>query len=60
MKNLIIYLFGALVVATGIGLGMHQLGVPPIWIGIMALVIIGFGIMGGVRKTQEKSDPDSE
>lgn len=59
MANLFIYLLGAAIVAAGVGLGMFQLGVPPIWIGIAAAIIIGLGIMGGVRKTQEKSDPDS-
>lgn len=58
MTNLIIYLFGALVVATGIGFGMNALGVGMQWIIVAACVIVGFGIMGAVKSTQQKADPN--
>jgi hypothetical protein len=52
------YLFGALVVAAGLGIGAHLLGVPPIWIAVGALVIIGASIMAAAAKTKQKDMPD--
>ncbi len=52
------YLLGALVLAVGLGFAAHMVGVPPIWIGIGALVIIGVGIMSAAAKTKQKDAPE--
>ena len=49
MRFIHLYLVGYIFLIVGIGLALWQLGVlnriPPIWIGIGALLAIGLGIM---------------
>jgi hypothetical protein len=49
MRFIHLYLIGYLVLALGVALALWQTGVlsrvPPIWIGVGALVAIGLGIM---------------
>lgn len=52
------YLLGAIVLAAGLAFGAFQLGAPPIWIGIGALVVIGLGIMSAAAKTKRKDLPE--
>ncbi|WP_425409430.1 hypothetical protein [Hyphococcus sp.] len=52
------YLLGAIVLAIGLGVAAHLLGVPPIWIGVGALVILGAGIMSAAAKTKRKDAPE--
>lgn len=56
MSSFGLYFLGVIVVVVGLSIGATLLGVPPLWTAIGALVIIGFGLMGGVRKTREKDD----
>ena len=56
MSSFSLYFFGVVVVVIALAVGATLLGVPPIWTAIGAAVIIGFGVMGGVRKTREKDD----
>ena len=46
MNRIVIYIIGALLLTTGLGYAAHMMGVPPIYIGIGALIVIGLGIMG--------------
>jgi len=55
MSNFAIYMVGVVVVATALGYGAYTLAVPPIWIGVGAAVIIGFGLMAAVKKTRQPS-----
>ncbi|PIW69335.1 MAG: hypothetical protein COW08_07715 [Ignavibacteriales bacterium CG12_big_fil_rev_8_21_14_0_65_30_8] len=61
MSNFAIYLIGTVVLAGGLGFAAHLLGVSPTWITVGVIVMLGIGIMGGVRKTRlkEKSDSDN-
>lgn len=54
MSNFAIYLIGTLLLAAGLAYGAFLLGLGPHWIAILALVIIGFGIMGAVKRTRLK------
>jgi len=54
MTNLVIYLVGTLLVVAGLAYGASRLGVSQVWIVAGALVIIGFGLMGGIVKTRQK------
>ena len=49
-----IYLIGYLIFSAGVLVGMYLLHVPPKWIGVAALVLIGLGILSGVSKTRTK------
>ncbi len=52
--NFAIYMIGAVLVAAGFGYAAYAIGLSGTWIIIIALVILGFGIMGAVKKTQKK------
>jgi NADH:ubiquinone oxidoreductase subunit 6 (subunit J) len=56
MTNMLIYLIGTLLVVAGLAYGATRLGVNHVWIIAGALVIVGFGVMGGIVKTRQK-DP---
>jgi len=49
-----IYIIGYLVLTVGLGIGAHLLNVPPQWIGVGVLCIIGIGIIHGVTSTRQK------
>ena len=52
------YFIGSVIVAIGLGVAAHLLGVPPMWIGVGALVIVGSGIMSAAAKTKRKDTPE--
>ena len=58
MTNFVVYLIGTLLVVAGLAYGASRLGVSQVWIIAGALVIIGFGLMGGIVRTRQK-DPAS-
>lgn len=59
MSNLAIYLIGTVLVAGGMAWAAYKLGASPIWIGIGAIIVIGFGIMTAVSKTRQKEKSDT-
>jgi hypothetical protein len=52
-----VYLAGFIVLIIGLALGAHLLGAPPMWIGVGVIILIGFGILSAVKKTQAKTPP---
>jgi len=52
--NMLIYLIGTLLVVGALAYGASALGVNALWIGVGAAVILGFGIMSAVSRTQRK------
>jgi len=53
-----IYVVGFIVMIVGLALGANLLHVPPRWIGVGVVVMVGLGILTGVAKTRQK-DPSS-
>ena len=53
-----IYLVGYVILIIGLALGAHLLNVPPQWIGVGALCLIGFAVLHGVTATRQK-DPSA-
>lgn len=53
MSSFGIYILGAILVIAGLSYGALMLGVPPVFILVGAVIILGAAIMGGVRKTRE-------
>jgi len=49
-----IYLVGYVIFCIGVIIGAHMLHVPPRWIGVGALLLLGLGIVAGVSKTRAK------
>lgn len=55
MSNFAVYMIGIIIVAGALAYGAYALSVPPVWIGVGAAVILGFGLMGAVKKTRGPS-----
>ena len=60
MSNTAMWMIGSVLIAAGVIVGLWALGVPQIWIAVAALIVIGFGIHGAVRKTRRKEPPPEE
>lgn len=54
-----IYLAGFIILLAGVIWGLSTAGVPPIWIGIVALILLGIGIITGVSNTRSKDPPQA-
>ena len=52
-----IYIVGYIVLIVGLGIGAHLLAVPPEWIGVGVLCLIGIAIIHGVTATRHKDLP---
>ena len=51
-----IYLLGMLLVIGAFVYGAQRVGVSETWVGIVAVALLGLGIMGGIVKTR-RQDP---
>lgn len=56
--SFVIYLIGYLVLIVGLAVGAHMMHVPPRWIGVGALILVGLGILTGVARTRQR-DPSA-
>lgn len=52
-----IYLIGYLVLIIGLAIGAHLMHMPPRWIGVGVIVLVGLGILKGVANTRQR-DPN--
>ena len=52
-----LYLFGFAVLIGGIAWGLIVAGVPPLYVGIACVILLGLGIVKGVSKTRAKDPP---
>ena len=53
-----LYLVGFIVLILGLSMGAYLLHVPPHWIGVGVVVLIGLGILTGVTITRQR-DPSN-
>jgi hypothetical protein len=53
-----IYLVGFIVLIIGSATGAHLLHVPPRWIGVGMIIMVGLGILTGVTTTRNR-DPSA-
>jgi hypothetical protein len=51
-----LYMVGFIVLIIGLALGAWLLHVPPMWIGVGVIVLVGIGILTGVTTTR-RPDP---
>ncbi|HVW87358.1 MAG TPA: hypothetical protein VHB50_21875 [Bryobacteraceae bacterium] len=51
-----IYMIGFIIVIIGLSIGAHMMHVPPAWIGVGVLVMVGLGLLSGVTHTRRR-DP---
>jgi hypothetical protein len=54
-----IYLAGFAILLIGVLWAMSAAGVPTLWLGITALILLGIGIITGVSHTRSKDPPQS-
>lgn len=52
-----IYLVGYVILIVGLALGAHLLHVPPKWIGVGVLCLVGVAVIHGVTATRQKDPP---
>ncbi|HLE84860.1 MAG TPA: hypothetical protein VJG13_11015 [Thermoanaerobaculia bacterium] len=60
MSNFALYVVGYLIVIAGLAYGAYLLGLPPVWIGVGAVVLAGIGIVTGVSRTRHRELPPDE
>lgn len=51
-SNFALYITGFLVLIVGLSWAAYLLGVPPIWIGVGVVVLLGIGILSAVTRTR--------
>jgi hypothetical protein len=51
-----LYMVGYVILIIGLALGAYMLHVPPRWIGVGVIVMVGIGILTGVTSTR-RPDP---
>ncbi len=49
-----IYIAGFIIMIIGLAIGAHLMHMPPQWIGVGVLVLIGLGILTGVSHTRQR------
>lgn len=53
-----LYIVGFVILTVGLGIGAHLMHVPPRWIGVGVIVMVGLGILKAVAHTRQR-DPSS-
>lgn len=56
--NFFVYLIGFVIVIGGLAWGATMVGVPLSWIAAGALVLLGIGIVGAIKRTQARAVPE--
>jgi hypothetical protein len=51
-----LYLIGFIIFICGVGYGAYLLHVPPHWIAVGVIVLVGLGVLTGVANTRQR-DP---
>ena len=59
MSSFGIYIIGFIVLIIGLASAATLLGVPPVWIGVGVIILIGLGILTGVSKTRNPDPPET-
>jgi uncharacterized membrane protein len=57
MSSFSTYLIGFIVLIIGLAVAAYLLSVPPTWIGVGVIVLIGIGILTGTSRTKTKDPP---
>lgn len=57
MSSFSTWLIGYFVVVVGLVMAAYMLGAPPMWIGIGAVILVGFGILKATSSNRMKDPP---
>ena len=53
------YLVGFFVVIIGLAIGAYLLNLPPTWIAVGVVVLVGLGILTATSRTRQKDPPST-
>ena len=56
MSSFATYLIGFLILILGLGFAAYLLNVPPMWIGVGIVVLLGIGVLSATNRTKMR-DP---
>ena len=59
MSSFSTYLVGFIVLILGLAVAAYLVGVPPTWIAVGVIVLIGIGILTGTSRTKTKDPPST-
>ncbi len=51
------YLLGFILLVIGLAIGAYLLNVPPTWIAVGVVVLLGIGIMAATNRTKPRDPP---
>jgi hypothetical protein len=57
MSSFATYLIGFLVVIVGAAIGAYLLNVPPMWIAVGVIILLGVGILTATSRTKPRDPP---
>ncbi|WP_265587739.1 hypothetical protein [Sphingomicrobium arenosum] len=60
MNSSAVYFLGSLLVIAGLAYGAIMLGVPALWVGIGAVVLVGIALMNTVTSTKRPSSAEGD
>ncbi len=52
------YIVGFVVLIAGLAIGAYLLNVPPTWIAVGVIVLLGIGILSASSRTKQKDPPN--
>jgi hypothetical protein len=52
------YLIGFVILIAGLAFGAYLLNVPPTWIGVGVIVLIGIGVLSATNRTKMRDPAD--
>lgn len=57
MSSFATYLTGFLILIVGLGIAAYLLNVPPMWITVGAVIMVGLGILMATQRTKPRDPP---
>jgi hypothetical protein len=55
--SFVIYIVGYIILIVGMAIGAHLLHMPPRWMAVGIICLVGLGIAHGVTATRQKDPP---
>lgn len=59
MSSFSTYIIGFIVLIIGLGLAAYLVNVPPMWIAVGVIVLIGIGVLMATTRTKPRDPPTS-
>ena len=59
MSSFVLYIIGYIILIAGLAIGANRIDIPPRWIAVGVIVLLGIGIVSGVAKTRRRDPPSA-